>query len=65
MKESLVEGENEIELNLEDLELNDISIVALSHEDAKGVPEMGASVAWVGCCSCCSTSSNCSFILRR
>lgn len=47
--------EARIELHLDDLELDDVNIIALSQDDAKGLPDMGATMMWVGCCSCCST----------
>ncbi len=47
--------EQELDLSIEDLELEDVKVIALSTEDAKGLPEMGATIKWIGCCSCCCT----------
>ncbi len=43
----------EIEITLDDLELDDIQVESLSDENAKGLPEMGATSGLVTCCSCC------------
>ncbi|GGA66185.1 thiopeptide-type bacteriocin [Ornithinibacillus halotolerans] len=43
----------EFELRLEDLDFEDIKVESLMDDNSKGLPEMGASVGGITCCSCC------------
>ena len=44
-------------LSLDDLEISDLDVVGLSREEAIGVPEMGASSAVYGSCTCCAAGA--------
>ncbi|GGA66180.1 thiopeptide-type bacteriocin [Ornithinibacillus halotolerans] len=48
----------ELNISLEDIELEEVKVLALTNNESKGLPEMGASAKWVGCCSCCCTKLN-------
>lgn len=38
-------------LSLEDLEIQDVDVDAMTREEAIGIPELGASYGQSGCCS--------------
>lgn len=40
-------------LSLDDLELTDVQVQALNLDDARALPEMGATCGCITCCSCC------------
>ncbi len=46
-----------MELNLDDLLIADPEIAILSDEDARAIPELGASYGTYFCCTLCSSSS--------
>lgn len=47
--------EEEIKIMLDDLELDQVEIRGLIVEDGKAIPDMGATIGAISCCSCCST----------
>ncbi len=53
MENNNLDEMQDLELLLDDLELDDIKIDALKAEDSKGLPEMGATLGAISCCSCC------------
>ncbi|NGP58287.1 hypothetical protein L3476_26145 [Paenibacillus thiaminolyticus] len=55
MEELKLENQ-EIELSLDDLELQDVKMEVLM-TNSKGLPEMGATLGGITCCSCCCCST--------
>jgi hypothetical protein len=46
-------------LSLDDLEISDVKVEALTSDLTKGLPEMAASTGTNGCCTCGGNPSNC------
>jgi hypothetical protein len=51
-----IESKESFTLSLDDLEISDVQVVALTSDLTKGLPEMAASIATSACCTCVPNS---------